>query len=98
MSNFAKSCKEVGIRAGLYNIKFEPSLPVLGDVQKRVGGKETLSTEQHVIHLSLAAQPCFRQNLSNINQKYNLGVYTHTKTLELQISFPRYCGILWTES
>ena len=37
MSNFAKSCKEAEIRAGLYNIKFEPSLPVLRDVQKRAG-------------------------------------------------------------
>ena len=37
MSNFAKSCKEAKIRAGLYNIKFEPSLPVLRDVQKRAG-------------------------------------------------------------
>lgn len=37
MGYFAKSCKEAGIRAGLYNIKFEPSLPVLEDVQKRAG-------------------------------------------------------------
>jgi len=37
VSNFAKSCKEAKIRAGLYNIKFEPSLPVLRDVQKRAG-------------------------------------------------------------
>lgn len=35
MGNSAKSCKEAEIRAGLYNIKFEPSLPVLRDVQKR---------------------------------------------------------------
>lgn len=37
MGNFAMSCKAAEIRAGLYNIKFEPSLPVLRDVQKRAG-------------------------------------------------------------
>lgn len=74
MGNFAKSYKEAGIQADLYSIKFEPSPLVLGDVQKRAEEKKTLANEQHVVCRSFSGKPCFRQKLSNTNQKYNLGV------------------------
>lgn len=76
MDNFAKSCKEAGIRTGLHSSKFDPSLLVLGDVQKRAAvNKETFANKQHVFCWSFSAQPCFRQKLSNINQKYKIGVH-----------------------
>lgn len=81
MGNFAMSCKAAEIRAGLYNIKFEPSLPVLRDVQKRAGVGGRCGGEDPFQWATVSAQHCFRQNLSNTNQKHNLVVHKRKKKL-----------------
>lgn len=83
MGKFAKSCQEAGIRTGLYIGSLLSLYWEMFRKEQKEGKQKTLANEQHVVWWSFPALPCFRQKLSNTNQKYKLDV--HKKNSELQI-------------
>lgn len=85
MGNFAKSCKEAGIKTGLY-ISSLSLLCLSWEMfrkEQKEGKQKTLANEQHVVRWSLSELPRFRQKLPNTNQKYNLDVHKKLRVANL---------------